>query len=121
MKGSDEAVMIAKRLRANLPSAQPDVAIKVLGRSLPTGAWLKQINVDASRNISVVGISYSEDGIYEYIAKLKENVSLQAIGLVSSKPIRLPSGPAFEFELKASLTAETATSVTATNVAMRSQ
>jgi hypothetical protein len=121
MKGSDEAVTIAKRLRANLPSVQPDVAIKVLGRSLPKGAWLKQINVDASRNISVVGISYSEDGIYEYIAKLKENVSLQAIGLVSSKPIRLPSGPAFEFELKASLTAETATSVTATNVAMRSQ
>jgi hypothetical protein len=113
MKGADEVLGVVRQLKTKLPAAQPDYAVKLLGRSLPKGTWLKHIDIDASRNIAVVGVSYSEDGIYEYINNLKETGPLQSIGLVSSRPTRLHSGPAFEFELKACLFVTKPTSGTA--------
>jgi Fimbrial assembly protein (PilN) len=103
MKRADDLVKVAGQLQQKLRLPDADLAIKMLGRSLPKGAWLKLIEVDGRRNVTVVGVCYTEDGIYEYLQALKQMEALRNVALVSTRPNRLPTGPAFEFELKASV------------------
>jgi hypothetical protein len=103
LKSYDETIRNAGLLRNRVERAPLDLAIKILGRSLPRGCWLKQVTFDAQQNCTVQGISYSDDGVYEYLATLKDNPNLRNVSVVSVRPNRLPTGPAFEFEFKAGL------------------
>lgn len=92
-----QAKMSALKLMLNTPTA--DQAIKLLGRSLSQGMWLRQVSILPNGQLEISGTSYSSEGIYEYLATLKETGAIQNATLLSTRSVRSEAGDAFEFEL----------------------
>lgn len=86
-------------LLSKMPSPDWHNLLKFLGRALPEGAWLNDIKLDANANIKIVGGSFDEDAIYEYVQLLQNSGLFDYVTLEGTSATRFASGPAFEYEI----------------------
>jgi hypothetical protein len=88
-------------LSASLPTVNWNDIVKFAGRALPQGTWLQSLTIDESSQASITGASFTNDAIYDYLNRLSESGAFAHVTLLSTRSIRLPSGPAFEFRISA--------------------
>ncbi|HBE72086.1 MAG TPA: hypothetical protein DDW52_28445 [Planctomycetaceae bacterium] len=81
------------------PPKQFNHLVKFAGRALPEGAWLRSIRAQSDSSVHLSGASFSEDGIYEYLAALRASKLFTHVTLEGTSSTRLRSGPAVEFEI----------------------
>lgn len=86
-------------LLSTIPHTQFNQLVKFAGRALPEGAWLRSIRMQSDASIYLSGASFTDDGIYEYLAALRESSLFSHVTLEGTSSIRLRSGPAVEFEI----------------------
>lgn len=97
--GHKDLLAKAAVLKAKLKPPTADHALKLLGRSLAQGMWLRQVAIMPNGQLQISGTSYSNEGIYEYLATLKSTGTLHNATLLSTRSVRFDAGDAFEFEL----------------------
>ncbi len=90
-------------LHASISRTKWNEVIKLCGRALPKGVWLKSLDIEQDSQSAIHGASFTDDAIYEYLNRLKESKSFVHVTLLSTRNVRLPSGPALEFEISATL------------------
>lgn len=76
------------------------------GKLLPEGAWLESIQIDRTSRAIVVGASFTDDGIYDYVGRLNQSPKFDHVTLRSTESIRANGGPAYRFEIVADILAE---------------
>lgn len=97
--GHKDLLAKAAVLKAKLKPPTADHALKLLGRTLAQGMWLRQVSILPNGQVQISGTSYSNEGIYEYLAALKATGTLHNATLLSTRSVRFDAGDAFEFEL----------------------
>ena len=90
----------AERLATRIPKPAWNFALRQAGDLMPQGVWLESLTVDRGP-VTIVGVSFTDDAIYEYISRLKDSSAFSRVSLTSTQSIRMPSGPAFRFEINA--------------------
>ncbi len=62
---------------------------------------MESLAIDSDASVTWVGSSFTEDGIYDFIAKLGKNSQFDHVTLRSTQEVRLKTGPAIRFEVVA--------------------
>ena len=81
-----------------------------IGGCLPEGLWLESLKVDRDGSVNIVGPSYSEKNIYDFIAQLKSLPQLANVALEGTKETRVRDGSATVFDVKCNLAGGNASS-----------
>lgn len=89
-----KAVLLSK-----IPSPDWNMVVKFLGRALPQGTWLNSVKLDSDTNIKILGGSFDEDAIYEYVQLLQDSGLFDFVTLEGTNATRFSNGPAFEYEI----------------------
>ena len=74
--------------------------VNTIAENLPNGVWLDMMRADDRGHIHAAGASFSDDGVYNFLAALKQIPELQNVALESTQAALLQGGPATRFELK---------------------
>ena len=90
----------ADRLGERIPKPAWNFMLRQAGELMPQGVWLESLMIDRGP-ITIVGVSFTDDAIYEYISRLKGSSAFSRVSLTSTQSIGMPSGPAFRFEISA--------------------
>ncbi|GAB5405535.1 MAG: hypothetical protein Aurels2KO_37660 [Aureliella sp.] len=73
--------------------------IKFVGRALPQGTWLNDVKIQHDASITLVGASFTNDGIYDYVQLLQDSGLFEYVTLEGTTQSRFASGPAVQFEI----------------------
>ncbi len=76
-----------------------DQIVGLLGRSLPQGVWLERLVVDGHAHVGIAGASHSEDGVFEFVRRLRQMPEMAEVALEGTQPASLLQGPAVRFEV----------------------
>ncbi|GIW92720.1 MAG: hypothetical protein KatS3mg110_0761 [Pirellulaceae bacterium] len=90
-----------KQVRQHLFWPRFDELVQMLGQALPSGLWLDRVAVDGEGHLRLVGASHSEDGVFEFVRRLRQLPSLEEVALEGTQPASLPQGPAVRFDITA--------------------
>jgi HAMP domain-containing protein len=97
------------QLKANMPQRMVSPLIQGVGFCLPDDVWLRELKFDDRGNATVIGASYTEGSVYDFVRFLEEAPTFHDVALRGTGLEQTPQGPATSFgvDLKAA-PAETA-------------
>tara|TARA_R110002049_G_scaffold27321_2_gene94114 strand:- start:230890 stop:232581 length:1692 start_codon:yes stop_codon:yes gene_type:complete len=98
----DDRQAEAMKLKKRIPKPSWNFILRQAGQQMPQGTWLESLTVDQGP-VTIIGASFTDDAIYDYIARLKGSVAFSRVSLTSTQSIRTPNGPAFRFEISAEM------------------
>lgn len=71
-----------------------------ISRCLPEDVWLDDMKVDSQGRLQLVGASFTEDGVFEFVRWLEKLPNLEHVALSGTRPTRLDVGPATQFDVR---------------------
>jgi len=82
-------------------TTRPDWArlLTLFGKTMPGDVWLDQLNYVDQEGVSLVGASYNEEGIYDFVRALEGSPRISGVTLNGTRLTRFRSGPATQFEI----------------------
>lgn len=72
----------------------------MISQCLPEDVWLDDLRVDDQGRIQLVGASFSEDGVFEFVRWLEQLPVIDHVALSGTRPTRLDVGPATQFDVR---------------------
>jgi Tfp pilus assembly protein PilN len=87
-------------LQQQLPQTDWRGALERIAQSMPDDVWLDRLTVQDGRTASLVGASYSDGGVYDFVGHLKEVPDISEIALESTGIGHTPTGPTTNFNLQ---------------------
>jgi hypothetical protein len=71
-----------------------------ISQCLPQDVWLDDVRVDAQGRLQLVGASFTEDGVFQFVRYLEQLPGLHHVALGGTRPTRLDVGPATQFDVR---------------------
>lgn len=99
MNDKQEIVHI-ERIRKGIRSPPWNELASKISRCLPEDVWLDDIKVDQQGRLQLVGASFTEDGVFEFVRWLEKMPHLHRVALSGTRPTRLDVGPATQFDVR---------------------
>ena len=103
IRRADQLIAGLESVAVQLPAPAWHELLQAVAHCLPDDVWLENVAVEASGRLRLNGVSYGEDGVYEFIGWLKKNPRLARIALEETGRATLPTGPATRFGASGSL------------------
>ena len=100
---ADRMIQNLEVLAAQLPRPAWHQFLTTVGHCMPDDVWLDNLVVEGEDRLRLNGVSYGDDGVYEFIQWLKENPLLARIALDETGRVSLAGGPATRFGASGSL------------------
>ncbi len=101
---SAEAKLVQIRALAESMQAVPAGNIVArIGHCMPSDVWLNKLVVENMRSIQIIGTSYLEAGVFDFVRWLEHSPGFEDVALRGTQPGRAPSGPAINFEVELNL------------------
>jgi Tfp pilus assembly protein PilN len=71
-----------------------------ISQCMPEDVWLDDMRVDGQGRLQLVGASFTEDGVFEFVRWLEKLPGLEHVALSGTRPTRLDIGPATQFDVR---------------------
>jgi Tfp pilus assembly protein PilN len=75
-----------------------------ISQCLPEDVWLDDMKVDGQGRLQLVGASFTEDGVFEFVRWLEQVPMLEHVALSGTRPTHLGIGPATQFDVRCDFT-----------------
>jgi Tfp pilus assembly protein PilN len=72
----------------------------LISQCLPQDVWLDDVRVDGQGRLQLVGASFTEDGVFQFVRHLEQLPGLNHVALGGTRPTRLDVGPATQFDVR---------------------
>ncbi len=90
-------------LEAKMPAQQINPLIERLSQCLPDDVWLKKLNVSDFTHTTIVGASYTESGVYDYVHHLQVVPGFEEVAILGTGADQTAKGPATHFDIDITL------------------
>jgi hypothetical protein len=84
-------------LETNTPKRSVSPLVQGVGFCLPDDVWLKELKFDDRGSATVVGASYTEESVYDFVRYLDEAPTYHDVALRGTGVEQTPQGPATSF------------------------
>ncbi len=84
-------------LRTNMPDRRITPLVQGVGYCLPDDVWLKELKFDDQGSATVIGASYTEGSVYDFVRFLEEAPRFHDVALRGTGVEQTPQGPATSF------------------------
>jgi hypothetical protein len=89
-----------QRISAGIISPPWNELSAKISQCLPDDVWLDDFRVDSQGRLQMVGASFTEDGVFEFVRSLEKFPELKHVALSGTRPTRLDIGPATQFDVR---------------------
>lgn len=86
------------------PRRELSTFVSHIGKCLPDDVWLKGLRMTEGNEVSVVGTSYTESGVYDFVRHLETAPEVEEVALLGTGVDQTPEGPATSFDIDLDLT-----------------
>jgi hypothetical protein len=93
-----------QRIANGITSPAWDKLSATISQCMPQDVWLDDVRVDAQGRLQLVGASFTEDGVFEFVRWLEKIPALEHVALSGTRPTRLDTGPATQFDVRCDFT-----------------
>jgi Tfp pilus assembly protein PilN len=100
MMANQQEVTELKRLKADIHTPSWSELATRISQCLPEDVWLDDLRLDAQGRLQLVGASFTEDGVFEFVRHLEQFPDLQHVALSGTRPTRLTIGAATQFDVR---------------------
>lgn len=90
-------------LEEKMPQQKINPLIDRLSHCLPDDVWLKKLNVNDFTHTTVVGASYTESGVYDYMHHLEKVPGFDEVAILGTGIDQTAKGPATHFDIDITL------------------
>lgn len=88
------------RIGQELRSPAWDQLAASISQCMPEDVWLDDMRFDGQGRLQLVGASFTEDGVFEFVRWLEKIPALEHVALSGTRPTRLDIGPATQFDVR---------------------
>jgi hypothetical protein len=91
------------QLDRRLPQLEWQQVLSRISQSMPDDVWLDRLTIRDSRSAALTGASFTDGGVYDFVANLKQVPDIAEIALEGTGVGQSPSGATTNFDLELTL------------------
>jgi len=88
-----------RNLKTGLQQRPSDGLMTTVAQCLPDDVWLERLTVSGKGTVTIIGSSYTEDGVFEFVRHLREAPPFVQVALEGTEPANVRAGPATQFDI----------------------
>ena len=90
-------------LAAQMQSLPAADAVARIGHCMPSDVWLNKLTIDDLRSVQIIGASYLEAGVFDFVRYLELAPGFSDIALRGTRAGQSPAGPVINFDVELNL------------------
>lgn len=102
-QGTQSKLVELTTLAKGVESVPASEIVGRIGYCMPNDVWLSRLELDSTKKIQLMGASFDEAGVFDFVTWLDNAPGFEDVALRSTRPGQSAAGPAIDFNVELNL------------------